>query len=76
MDDFDLMQKLAGHFQLIMLDGPGGISVFHCFGELGRTGVTDEDVRCMCRCSGIPYHEDWRREDTQDIGASFYIIIP
>ena len=39
------------------------------------TGVSNDDVRYMCGFYGIPYKENWVREETCDISDSFYVLI-
>ena len=45
--------------------------MIHCFGSLGQTGVNNDDVRYICGFYGLPYREDWRREEARDAGDSF-----
>ena len=66
-------QKLAGRFQLI--SKTESQAVVHCFGELGRLGVNQDDVDFICRFYMIPPTEAWLRENAKDAGDSFYIII-
>lgn len=75
MDWSKVQKKLAGRFRLLERQNDYGDCVIHCFGRLGQTGVDDDDVRYMCSFYGIPYREDWRREDACDAGDSFYILI-
>lgn len=68
-------RKLAGRFRLLERRNDDGDCVLHCFGSLGQTGVNNDDVRYICGFYGIPYNEDWRREETRDAGDSFYLLI-
>lgn len=75
MDWSKAQRKLAGRFQLLERRNDQGNCVIHCFGPLGQTGVSDDDVRYMCDFYGIPYKGNWVREETCDIGDSFYVLI-
>lgn len=68
-------RKLADRFRLLEHRNDAGDCVIHCFGSLGQTGVNNDDVRYICGFCGIPYSEDWRREETCDAGDSFYLLI-
>jgi len=70
-----VQRKLAGRFRLLERRNDKGNCVIHCFGSLGQTGVSNDDVRYMCGFYGIPYKENWVREETCDIGDSFYVLI-
>ena len=63
------------YFRLLERRNEDGDCVIHCFGALGQTGVNNDDVRYICGFYGIPYSEDWRREETRDAGDSFYLLI-
>lgn len=75
MDWSKVHRKLAGRFRLLERRNDDGDCVIHCFGSLGQTGVNNDDVRYICGFCGIPYSEDWRREETCDAGDSFYLLI-
>lgn len=75
MDWSKVHRKLAGRFRLLERRNDDGDCVIHCFGSLGQTGVNNDDVRYICGFYGIPYSEDWRREETRDAGDSFYLLI-
>lgn len=68
-------RKLAGRSMLLERRNDDGDCVIHCFGYLGQTGVSADDVRYICSFYGIPYKDGWRREDTRDAGDSFYILL-
>lgn len=75
MDWSKVQRKIAGRFQLLERRNDQGNCVIHCFGSLGQTGVSNDDVCYMCDFYGIPYKENWLREEACDIGNSFYVLI-
>lgn len=75
MDWSKVQRKLAGRFQLLERRNDQGNCLIHCFGSLGQTGVSNDDVCYMCDFYGIPYKENWLREEACDIGNSFYVLI-
>ena len=66
-------EKLAGRFTVIRNDEEQ--LIVHCFGALGRLGVTQEDVDFICNFYMTKPTENWLRQETADAGDSFYIII-